>query len=208
MRILDLFCGAGGAAMGLHKAWPDAEIVGVDIKLQPRYPFTFVLGDAMIYPLDGFDFIWASPPCQSYSLAMRHLARPQPKLIDGLRLRLVGNWVIENVVGAPLMSPCVLCGTMFGLRIYRHRLFETSFPLVAPCACNHERHALNPHGMGGRERIYAEFGRQEPEKLWGREMGVPWMNRHETREAIPPVYSEYIAKQYDCHRVLSGDAAT
>jgi DNA (cytosine-5)-methyltransferase 1 len=199
MRVLDLFCGAGGTAMGLHRAWPDAHIVGVDIKSQPRYPFTFRQRDAMTVTqeeLRSFDFVWASPPCQSYSLALRHLATPQPKLIDALREMLIGAWVIENVVGAPLRNPLMLCGTMFGMRVYRHRLFEASFPLHNGMHCDHRRHALNPHSAEGRARIYAEFGRQEPEKLWGREIGVPWMNRHETREAIPPAYSEYIARQY------------
>jgi DNA (cytosine-5)-methyltransferase 1 len=198
MRILDLFSGAGGAAMGLHRAWPDAEIIGVDIKPQPRYPFTFVLGDAMTYPLDGFDFVWASPPCQSYSAAMRHLAIPQPMLIDAMRDRLMAStaaWVIENVVGAPLREPLVLCGTMFGLRIHRHRLFESPRLTAARPRCNVTKPILNPHNHESRLRIYAEFGRQDPEKLWGREMGVGWMNRHETREAIPPAYSEYIARQ-------------
>jgi DNA (cytosine-5)-methyltransferase 1 len=108
-RILDLFCGAGGAAMGLHRAFPEAEIVGVDIKPQPHYPFKFVLDDAMTYPLEGFDFIWASPPCQAYSrLKNAWNARQHEKLIPATRERLMGAdafWVIENVVGAELSNP-------------------------------------------------------------------------------------------------------
>lgn len=121
MRVLDLFCGAGGAAMGLHRMWPDAEIIGVDIKPQPRYPFTFILTDAMTFSLNGYDFIWASPPCQGYSWTS-HIyhcqQRPYPKLIEDMRRQLSNagvSYVIENVPGAPLISPLLLCGTMFGL---------------------------------------------------------------------------------------------
>lgn len=195
MRALDLFCGAGGAAMGLHRAGFD--VVGIDNRVQPRYPFTFIQGDALKPPvrLEDFDFIWASPPCQSYSTAMRHLATPQPMLIDDMREMLEASgrlWAIENVPGAPLRNPMILCGTQFGLRVHRHRLFEAPwwFELVPPC--NKSIRVLNPHQSESRARIYAEFGRGCPEKLWGKEMGVPWMNRHETREAIPPAYGEYI----------------
>jgi DNA (cytosine-5)-methyltransferase 1 len=202
-RLLDLFCGAGGAAVGYHRAGFD--VVGVDIKPQPRYPFEFHQADAMTYPLEGFDAIHASPPCQAYSLAFRHMANPQPMLIDAIRERLEGAgvpWIIENVVGAPLPDAptlfgsegCLLCGTSFGLRVQRHRLFETSFPVAAP-DCHHTRHALNPHRAEGRERIYAEFGRGDPEKLWAKDMGVQWMSRHEAREAIPPAYTEWIGRQ-------------
>src|SRR6266849_5787016 len=107
MRILDLFCGAGGAAMGIHEALPDAEIIGIDIKPQAHYPFKFVQGDAMHYldgALRGFDFIWASPPCQAYTL-MRHMGKRAgentPDLIDPVREQLLKQdvpWVIENVI--------------------------------------------------------------------------------------------------------------
>src|SRR5688572_8297949 len=101
-RLLDLFCGAGGAAMGYHRAGFD--VVGVDIRQQPRYPFEFHRADAMQYPIHGFDVVHASPPCQSYSRAMRHLAKAKPMLIDAIRERLrdVRVWVIENVEGAPM----------------------------------------------------------------------------------------------------------
>ena len=138
--VLDLFCGAGGAAMGLHRAWPEAEIVGVDIKPQPHYPFHFVQADAMTFPLNGFDFIWASPPCQGYTL-MRHMGKRAgegaPRLIDPVRRR-IRNFlhVIENVVGSPLIDPITLCGSMFNLGVRRHRLFESSF-FIDDLECRH-----------------------------------------------------------------------
>ena len=203
-RILDLFCCAGGAAMGYHRA--GFEVIGVDIEAQPRYPFEFHEADALTYPLDGFDAIHASPPCQDYSRAMRHLSGGDyPRLIEPVRDMLQATglpWVIENVPGAPLVtSPTLdgrygveLCGTGFGLRVYRHRLFETNWPIPAGPGCSHTRPALNPHRSEGREAIYREFGRGDPEKVWAAEMGVEWMARYEVREAIPPVYTEWIGR--------------
>ena len=199
-RILDLFCGAGGCSTGYHRAGFD--VVGVDLSAQPRYPFEFHQADAMTFPLDGFDAVAASPPCQMYSRALRHMATPQPMLIDAIRARFATAdlpWVIENVEGAPLpvasdlygRHGVMLCGTAFGLRVYRHRIFETSFPVSGP-PCRHTRSAMNPHNAKGREIMYAEFGRGDPEKVWLREMGVEWMNRHEGRESVPPVFTEYI----------------
>ena len=221
-RLLDLFCGAGGCSVGYSRAGFD--VVGVDINPQPNYPFEFIRADALevlafltdpqraehyedwlpgaklIWP---FDAIHASPPCQDYSKAMRHLAKPQPRLIEPVREMLVATglpWVIENVVGAPIPHQSTfdgrhgveLCGSMFGLRVYRHRLFECSFPVEPPRGCNHLRIAMNPHNQGGRDLIYKEYGRRDPEVVWRREMGVEWMNKHEGREAIPPAYTEYI----------------
>ena len=113
MRLLDLFCGAGGAAMGYHRA--GFEVVGIDIAPQPNYPFEFVQADAMEFPLDGFDAIHASPPCQAYTALA---TGKHPRLIEPMRERLASSgvpWVIENVVGAPLRQPVLLCGSMFGL---------------------------------------------------------------------------------------------
>lgn len=185
--------------MGYHRA--GFEVVGVDNRPQKHYPFEFHQADAFDYLRDHgheFDVIHASPPCQSYSAAMKHLAKPQPMLIERLRDKLQQNrhpWIIENVIGAPLLNPMILCGTMFGLRIHRHRLFECSsiFCLVHECIARQP--ILNPHRSESRERIYAEFGRQDPEKLWRNEMGVNWMGRKEAREAIPPAYTEWIGKQ-------------
>ena len=202
-RVLDLFCGAGGAAMGLHRAWPNAEIVGVDIKPQPRYPFRFTQADAMTFDLDGFDFVWASPPCQHHS-AGRYWVRGHkgtlnhPDLIAPVRERMNGApWVIENVEGAPLQNPVVLCGSMFGLQIAkgylrRHRLFEATFS-IAPLACVHGGTAVGVygHGAGGMWK-YRKATASEARQL----LGISWMNRDEMREAIPPAYSEYIGRQY------------
>jgi DNA (cytosine-5)-methyltransferase 1 len=205
MRLLDLFCGAGGAGMGYHRAGFD--VVGVDINPQPRYPFEFHQADAMTFPLDGYDVIHASPPCQAYSSHLRHMATPQSMLIDAVIERLHGHtWVVENVEGAPLPDSdtlfgehgLMLCGTSFGLRIYRHRLFQTSTPITG-ALCDHRLPHLpvfNPHNADARERMYVEFDRNEhAEARWAREMGVEWMNRHEAREAIPPAYTQHIGEQ-------------
>lgn len=213
MILLDLFCKAGGAAMGYHRA--GFEIVGVDIEPQPNYPFEFVQADATTFSLDGFDAIHASPPCQAYSKAMKHLSNGAEMLIDDTRDRLEATgkpWVIENVEGAPLATcstlygehGVLLCGTMFGMRIYRHRKFETNFRILSPKSCDHSIVPLNPHRadgdpggpIAGRARMRKEFGEGvNCEKVWAAEMGVDWMTRLEARQAIPPAYTEWIGKQ-------------
>ena len=148
-RLLDLFCGAGGAGMGYYRAGFD--VVGVDIKAQPRYPFEFICGDALAFVfLHGheYDVIHASPPCQGYSVMTRGRwqDREHPQLIPAVRQLLIAlnrPYVIENVSGArsELVNPVLLCGTMFGLQtrhgsqLRRHRYFETSmsFFLTPPC---------------------------------------------------------------------------
>lgn len=217
VRILDLFCGAGGASAGYHRAFPDAEIVGVDVANQPRYPFTFVQADAMTYPLDGFTFVHASPPCQRYSvLAKRNgNAHEWPDLVAPVRLMLRASgvpYVIENVEGAPLIDPVMLCGTMFpGLRVLRHRLFEASFPLSAPA---HPRHPLvfthdkrKPHyGQLNQDTAFVQVtgGGNCTVANKRAAMGVPWMTGHEANEAIPPAYTEWVGRQCRMAAHLAG----
>jgi DNA (cytosine-5)-methyltransferase 1 len=211
MRFLDLFCGAGGAAMGLHKAFPDAEIVGVDILKQPHYPFDFVQCDWLeaLQTLPGMWertdpqelFIWASPPCQRYSTMTKKWGRSDnhPDLIAPVREELQAQGVaycIENVPGAPLENPIVLCGSMFGLKVRRHRLFECSFPIMAP-ACNHALQGqpvgVYGHAGGSSKRDGLTFHGTD---AWRDAMGIDWMSGKELAESIPPAYSEYIAKQW------------
>lgn len=140
MKALDLFCGAGGAAVGLYRAGFD--VVGVDIEPQPRYPFEFHQGDALEFPTDGFDLIWASPPCQRYSVYSRNMgyADRHPDLIDPTRAKLRASgapYIIENVPGAPLRDCIMLCGSMFDLDVRRHRLFECSSPIFPQPECRH-----------------------------------------------------------------------
>ena len=192
LLLLDLFCGAGGAARGYADA--GFEIVGVDNQPQPNYPFEFHQADAMTCPLDGFDVIHASPPCQGYSRVMRHLAAPKPMLIDAVRERVRGKiYVIENVMGAPMPTAIILCGTAFGLRVYRHRLFESNVAMLGP-ECDHSKPAMNPHAISGREYMRAEWG-SGSELIWRQEMGVGWMNHGEGRQAVPPVFTEYIGQR-------------
>src|SRR5262245_2690441 len=133
LRLLDLFCGAGGAAVGYHRA--GFEVVGVDIKPQKHYPFEFHQADAMTYPLNGWDVIHASPPCQAYSMAAqqwRLTGVEYPDLISAIRNRLRRNnlpYVIENVRGAPLLNPVMLNGALFGMNVNRKRYFESNMPL-------------------------------------------------------------------------------
>src|SRR6476659_6309400 len=148
IRALDLFCGSGGAAMGLYRA--GFSIVGVDLFPQPKFPFEFIQGDALTYPFDGFDFVWASPVCKKFSSATRTAGTSHlwPDQIAPIRERLIewgGPWIIENVPGAPLRDPVSLCGAMFGLKVYRHRLFESNVPLVVP---EHPVHIARTAKMG------------------------------------------------------------
>lgn len=226
MRILDLFCCAGGASVGYSRAFPGAEIIGVDIVDQPRYPFLFDRLDVMqLLPVlpaiaHRFDFIHASPPCQHYStLAARNgNADDWPDLVGTVRehLELVGlPYVIENVEGAPLVNPVMLCGTMFpGLRVLRHRLFEANFPIVAP------PHTL-PHPLVfTHDKRKRHFGRLDQDTSFVQvtgggnatvankadAMGIDWMNGHELNEAIPPSYTEWVGRALSDHLALQAAA--
>ncbi len=194
-RLLDLFCGAGGAAMGYHRA--GFEVVGVDLYPQKNYPFEFHQADAMTYPLEGFDVIHASPPCQHYSVSTpaerKHL---HPDLIADLRHKLQGYiYIIENVPGAPLVDPIVLCGSSFGLRVRRHRKFESSVGLEG-LACQHKEQGQPVGVYGGGTGTGQKRGRKVMSSAEAMEvMGMPWANRKECNEAIPPAYTEWLGKQ-------------
>jgi DNA (cytosine-5)-methyltransferase 1 len=184
-RLLDLFCGAGGAAVGYHRAGFD--VVGVDLAPQPNYPFAFHQADAMAFPLDGFDAIHASPPCQHYANVTRWTGQQDdhPALIAPMRerLRTAGlPWVIENVRTGELRNAVVLCGSQFGLPVRRHRYFESNadLPWMRP-PCQHRPDDLA--FMHKAERAYAVA------------MGVDWMTNLESRQAIPPAYTEWIGEQ-------------
>lgn len=198
VRVLDLFCGAGGAAMGLHRAWPEAEITGVDIKPQPRYPFTFKQADAMEVPLEGFDFIWASPPCQAFSaLKVMPNSRNHADLLTPLRERLKAtaiHYCIENVFGAPLLMPIKLCGSSFALGVRRHRYFELRgfYVLAPPCVHHQQPEPLDVTGVGGPGGRHRKPRNLDEARL---AMGIDWMTRDELTQAVPPAYSEFIAKQ-------------
>lgn len=205
-RLLDLFCGAGGAAVGYHRAGFD--VVGVDSRPQPHYPFEFHQADALEYPLDGFDAIHASPPCQGYSNLRRKIEHP--RLIAPVRERLLAAglpYVIENIEDArrELRSPVRMCGSTFDLNVRRHRWFECSFPVMVP-PCQHDGREIRAYygkkgwlvwtpaaanvQKAGRKPILRGQVEQAPE-----DMGIDWMQTwDELREAIPPAYTEFIGK--------------
>jgi DNA (cytosine-5)-methyltransferase 1 len=201
--LLDLFCGAGGAAMGYHRA--GFRVVGVDLRPQPHYPFEFHQADALTFPLDGFDVIHASPPCQGYSRARFIQGREHPQLLRVLRRRLNASqqpWIMENVSGAPMSSYLQLCGTRFGLRVYRHRQFESSHLLLSPGACQHPMKLLPGYlcvyGSGARETQTGNKGnhyRRATVAQARAAMGIDWMTLAELSQSIPPAYTEWIGRQ-------------
>lgn len=175
--------------------------MGVDINLQPRYPFTFVQADANTYPLDGFDFIHASPPCPDWSsLRTMHdghgTAWMLPHTLDRLRATSAA-WVVENVPGSEsAMGACtVLCGSSFGLKVRRHRLFASSFPILAqPCRHAEQGQPLGVYGTGGGGQMTR--GRKATPAEAKEAMGIDWMSRKEISQAIPPAYTRYIGEQF------------
>jgi DNA (cytosine-5)-methyltransferase 1 len=206
MKLLDLYCKAGGASKGYQLA--GFEVVGVDIKKQKRYPFEFIQADClelMKYMdfLRSFDVIAASPPCQTHSIT-RHLRNAQGKstdkidLIPQTREALIASgkpYVIENVPGSPLINPIQMCGSHFGLKVRRHRRFESNLPIVGS-PCDHKSQG-KPVGVYGSMRDEIPKGGHTAKSIEeAREaMGIDWMIWGELVEAIPPVYTKEIGKQ-------------
>lgn len=204
-KALDLFCGAGGASKGLMDAGFD--VTGVDLRPMPRHRGDrFVQADAVDFPTEGFDFIWASPPCQRFTcLKSVFDSSKYPDLIEPIRAKLQASgvpWVMENVVGAPLRVDLTLCAAAFGLRSYRHRIFEANFPLTAMA---HPRHRVPVNRRKTNRRAHWDAGgfvtvTGDIGSYVGPEaMGIDWMTGAELSQAIPPCYSEYIGKQAIAH---------
>lgn len=202
-RLLDLFCGAGGATKGYQRA--GFYVVGVDIKPQPRYcGDEFHRADAMTYPLDGFDAIHASPPCQGFcDLKGMYNALSHDDLLTPTRERLVATgipYVIENVEGAPMQNYITLCGSHFGLgcaiaELRRHRRFEINpMPLLVP-QCAHGQRVIGVYGGHGRDRRRKVNTQDFPTEARREAMGVDWMTGAELSQAIPPAYTEWIGYQ-------------
>lgn len=211
-KLLDLFCGAGGAAMGYHKA--GFEVVGVDAAPQPSYPFEFhhqlaelVLEDTEY--LQQFDVVHASPPCQFYSKNTTKNDDTPPGLIKYVRtyLERAGvDYVIENVTGAKdyMVNPQMLCGVVLGRPVRRHRLFETTFVDDIKWPPHHKRICWGSARKFAEERgvsrkvvsVTGNSSNTGTIELWKEIMDMPWAERGiDLREAIFPVYTEYLGKE-------------
>lgn len=211
MRLLDLFCGAGGAGMGYSRA--GFEVVGVDIKPQKHYPFEFHCADAFAFLEkhgQEFDVIHASPPCQAYSAVTPADARDKYDVnilpvIKSMMKDFQKPWILENVPGAEhlMLSPISLCGSMFGLGVWRHRFFEMSDAPVFTPECDHSTYdtPIDVTGTGGPTK----GPRTLPGGGWSRKpinlkqaqeaMGIDWMTRKEISQAIPWAYTEWIGRR-------------
>jgi DNA (cytosine-5)-methyltransferase 1 len=219
-RLLDLFCCEGGAGVGYQRAGFD--VTGVDLNPQPRYPFPFIQADAIQYVTDHgheYDAIHASPPCQLYSITKHSHSAEHPDLVGPTRDALQSTglpWIIENVVGAPLVNPLILCGTEFDLTavdtdgtplyLRRHRLFESNRYLFGAggCRCAAYKHrgwtCAGAYGGGSSDRAHAKFvrrggytpGKQVRAALLG---GLDWMTLHGLSQSIPPAYTAFLGAQ-------------
>ncbi len=215
-RLLDLFCGAGGAAMGYHRAGFD--VVGIDSQDQPHYPFTFLRMDA-IEALDmltmnaglgfgtplhlaDFDAIHASPPCQDHMLTP-HRKHGTGWLLPATRDLLVESelpWVIENVPGAPMRADFRICGCQVGLELRRERWFETSWHHFALAEPHNHPHAVpSVVGHGTPSWVREQLGYNPTIADYRACMGIDWMNRDELSQAIPPAYTEIVGRALLAH---------
>lgn len=224
-KLLDLFCGGGGAGYGYHLA--GFEVTGVDHKPQPRYPFRFIHADALEYCREHwheYDAIHASPPCQAYT-ALKSMwnSREHPDLVAPTRdilERTERPYVIENVPGAPLRASVMLCGTMFDLgsgdaELWRHRYFETNITIGLIQSCQHyqrRKRVIGVYGGHGRDRrrvvtvVGGSGGKSTRDGMQqftvaerSAAMGIDWMTGAELSQAIPPAYTEFIGKHLIAH---------
>lgn len=200
LTAVDLFCGAGGSGCGIRKV--GFCVLGVDIQFQPRYAgCRFVQADALTFDLSSYDFAWASPPCQRYTRAQNAAknADAHPDLIDTVREKLEawgGPWIMENVVGAPMRNPTTVCGLALGLKVKRHRLFESNLFLMCPPCPSHDQDYYVIFGHEVRNRRHGQAaGRKNKIKEGRAAMGIDWMTRGELSEAIPPAYAEFLMRQ-------------
>lgn len=204
-RLLDLFCGAGGSAVGYHRA--GFEVIGVDHEPQPHFPFEFYQADAFDFVRERgpeFEVIHASPPCQAYSITRNNGCHPSaPRLIEPTREALLVTdriYVIENVYGAPLKNAIMICGASFGLGVAgldlnRHRYFESNVLLLS-MPCQHRRgYTIGVYGHGTNTWHREKLGRCITVAEMRIAMGIDWMTRRELTQAIPPAYTEFIGRQ-------------
>jgi DNA (cytosine-5)-methyltransferase 1 len=227
-RLLDLFCCEGGAGEGYARAGFDVTGIDLEPRYAKRYPHTFHAGDALAYVAEHgheYDATHASPPCQAYSITKHTNTVTHPELIEPTRAALIATgkpYVIENVVGAPLLDPLMLCGSEFNLtatdtdgtplRLERHRLFESNVFLWGAGSCHHNKRidVAGAYGGGSSDRRYAKDVRRggytPAREVRAALLGIDWMTLNGMSQSIPPAYTEWIGSQLLAHITREGAA--
>jgi DNA (cytosine-5)-methyltransferase 1 len=214
--ILDAFCGAGGAAKGYHDAGFD--VVGVDVEPQPRYPYEFHRGDAMTWPLNGFDAIHASPPCHDHSTVTGRNRKANGVkgtrwMLEATLRRIIAAgvpFIVENVETAefpPGVFRIRLCGSAFGLDVQRHRWFATNVPMLEP-PCAHHLQPPRFRSLDSRRKdgalsrvvgVHGHLNYAGERELREQAMGIDWMTVAELSQALPPAYTNWLGEQLLVH---------
>jgi DNA (cytosine-5)-methyltransferase 1 len=216
--LIDAYSGTGGASMGYHRV--GFEVIGIDIKPQPRYPFRFICADVPKLDLVtlardlGAVVLAGSPPCKVRTTMKAFSSAHHTDLLPGFREQCIATglpYIIENVPPSPdMIDPVTLCGSSFDLGVLRHRLFESNMTLTAP-ACDHEGQAARSPGYPVKRYhsgspvitmspVIGCYGRGQglgpgEVELWKQAMGIDWMTRDEMAQAIPPAYTEHLGRQ-------------
>lgn len=224
IRLLDLCCKAGGAAVGYALAANalniPISITGIDIEPQPNYPFHFIQSDALSFLNDHhshFTHIHASPPCQHYSPSTAKHKKTGKQYDNSLQLFIHHiqftniSAVIENVMAAPMPPDIILRGDMFNLPTLRKRKFHTinwfSFCPPMPKKQGSVKNGDFVQVIGNGQKTPGKCQELKIKgsitQIWSSALDIFWMTKKELSQAVPPAYTQYIGQLWFQQTVIN-----